>query len=92
MPNVGDITTECKPARRDRFTLNYIEAHEDPEDGVLLIKLRGLEPKGGLRPIGINHHELCNLSCKLGKGRNRGGYVYEPASVFYKPPGVNLCI
>ena len=32
-PNVGDITTECKPPRRG---LNYIEAHEDSEDGTLL--------------------------------------------------------
>ena len=35
-PNVGDITTECKPPRRSRFTLNHIEAHEDPEGGALL--------------------------------------------------------
>ena len=33
---VGDITTEYKPPRRGRFTLNYIEAHEDLEDGTLL--------------------------------------------------------
>ena len=45
MAPVGDIVTERKPARRARFTLNYIEAHEDPEDGVLLMKLRGPEPK-----------------------------------------------
>ena len=51
MVSVEDVTTECKPARRARFTLNYIEAHEDPEDGVLLMKLRGPEPKGGLGPI-----------------------------------------
>ena len=35
-PYVGDITTECKQPRRGRFTLNYIEAHEDSEDGALL--------------------------------------------------------
>ena len=35
---VGDITTEYKPPRWGRFTLNYIEAHEDQEDGALLIK------------------------------------------------------
>ena len=69
-----------------------IEAHEDKEYGALLLKLRGLEPKGGLRPIDINRHELCNLSCKARKGRNRAGHVYEPASGFCKPPGVNLCI
>ena len=72
--------------------LIHIDAHEDKEYGALLLKLRGLEPKGGLRPIGINHHELCNLSCKLGKGQNRSGHVYEPASVLCKPPGINLCI
>ena len=38
MPSGGveDIATECKPARRARFTLDYVEAHEDPEDGALL--------------------------------------------------------
>ena len=56
MLTVGDITTECKPARRARFTLNYIEAHEDPKDGILLMKLRGPEPKGGLGPIVVNRH------------------------------------
>ena len=63
-PNVGDITTECKPPRRGRFTLNYIEAHEDPEDGALLMKLRGPEPKGGLGPIVVNRHDYvtCNVS------------------------------
>ena len=55
-PNVGDITTECKPARRARFTLDCAEAHEDPKDGALLMKLRGLEPKGGLRPIVVKLH------------------------------------
>ena len=29
LEHVGDITIECKPARRARFTLNYIEAHGD---------------------------------------------------------------
>ena len=53
-PNVGDITTECKPPRRGRFTLNYIEARKDPEDGALLMKLSGLEPKGGLGPMIVN--------------------------------------
>ena len=53
---VGDITTECKSPRRGRFTFNYIEAHEDPEDGALLMKLRGPEPKGGLGPIVVNRH------------------------------------
>ena len=51
-PNVG----ECKPPRRGRFTFSYIEAHEDPEDGALLMKLRGPKPKGDLRPIGVNRH------------------------------------
>ena len=55
-PSVEDITTECKPPRRGQFTLNYIEAHEDKEDGALLIKLRGPEPKGGLGPIVVNRH------------------------------------
>ena len=72
--------------------LTRIETHEDKEYGPLLLKLRGLEPKGGLGPIDINCHEICNLCCKLGKGRNRAGHVYEPASVFCKPPSVNLCI
>ena len=54
-PNVGDITTEYKPPWRGRFTYNYIEAHEDSEDGALLM-LRGLEPKGGLGPIVVNRH------------------------------------
>ena len=35
-PSVEDIATEYKPARRVRFTLDYVEAHEDPEDGALL--------------------------------------------------------
>ena len=35
-PNVEDIATKYKPARRVRFTLGYVEAHEDPEDGALL--------------------------------------------------------
>lgn len=35
-PNVEDIATGYKPARRVRFTLDYVEAHEDPEDGALL--------------------------------------------------------
>ena len=35
-PNVEDIATEYKPARRVRFTLDYVKAHEDPEDGALL--------------------------------------------------------
>mgnify|MGYP005850929847 CR=1 FL=1 len=69
-----------------------IEAHEDKEYGALLQRLRGPEPKGGLGPIVINRHEMCNLCCKLGKGRNRAGHVYELAPVFCKPPGVNLCI
>ena len=69
-----------------------IEAHEDKEYGALLLKLRGLGPKGGLGPIVINRHEVYNLYCKLGKGRNRAGHMYEPASVFCKLPGVNLCI
>ena len=54
---VGDITTERKPARRARFTHNYIEVREDPEDGVLLMKLRGPDPKGGLGPIVVNRHD-----------------------------------
>ena len=40
-PNVGDITIECKPPRRGQFTFNYIEAHEDSEDGALLMRIRG---------------------------------------------------
>ena len=44
-PNVGDITTECKPRRRGWFTVNYIEAHEDPEDGALLRSLEARSPK-----------------------------------------------
>ena len=36
------------------MTLNYIEAHEDLEDGALLMKLRGPEPKGGLGPVVVN--------------------------------------
>ena len=28
MESAGDITSECKPPRRGRFTLNYIEAHK----------------------------------------------------------------
>ena len=35
-PNVGDITTDCRPPRRDRLTFNPIEAQEDSEDGALL--------------------------------------------------------
>ena len=70
--------------------LIHIEAHEDKEYGALLLKLRGLEPKGGVGPIDINRYEICNLCCNLGKGRNRAGHVYEPASVFCKPPRVNL--
>ena len=53
---VEDITTECKPPRRGRFTLNYTVAQEDKEDGALLIRLRGPEPRGGLGPIVVNHH------------------------------------
>ena len=66
-----------------------IEAHEDKEYGALLLKLRGLEPKGGLGPIDINHHDICNLYCKIGKGRNRARHMYEPASGFCRPSGVN---
>ena len=44
-----------------------IEAHEDKEYGALLMKLRGLGPKGRLGPIVINRHETCNLCCKLGR-------------------------
>ena len=33
-----------------------IEAHEYKEDGALLLKLRGPEPKGGLGPIVVNRH------------------------------------
>ena len=33
---VEDIATEYKPARRVWFTLDYVEAHEDLEDGALL--------------------------------------------------------
>ena len=70
MAPVGDITTEYKPPRRGRVMLIRIEAHEDKEYGAILLKLRGLGPKGGLGPIVINRHEMCNLCCKLGKGRN----------------------
>ena len=45
-PNVEDIATECKPARRARFTLDYAEAHEDPEDGeVIKWSLEARSPK-----------------------------------------------
>ena len=54
--SVGDITIECKPPRRGRFTINYIEADQDQEDDVLQMKLRGREPKGGLGPIVVNRH------------------------------------
>ena len=50
--------------------LTRIETHEDKEYGPLLLKLRGLEPKGGVGPIDMNRHEICNLCCKLGKGKN----------------------
>ena len=33
---VEDIATEYKLARRAQFTLDYVEAHEDPEDGASL--------------------------------------------------------
>ena len=33
---VEDIATKYKPARRVRFTLGYVKAHEDLEDGALL--------------------------------------------------------
>ena len=69
-----------------------IETHEDKEYGALLLKLRGLGPKGGLGPIDINRHEICNLYCKIGNGRNRAGHMYEPALGFYKPSVINLCI
>ena len=69
-----------------------IEAHEDKEYGALLLKPRGLEPKGGLGPIDINRHVICNLCCKVVESRNRVGHEYEPASGFCKPSGVNLCI
>ena len=68
-PNVGDITTECKPPRRGRFTFNYIEAHEDPEDGALLMKLRGPEPKGRLGPIVVNRH-IC-ITCVVSQGEEK---------------------
>ena len=91
-PNVGDITIEYKPPKRGRFMFIRIEAYEDKEYGALLKKLGGPEPKGGSGPIYINRHEICNLCCKLGKGWNQAGHVYEPASVFCKPLGLNLCI
>ena len=58
---VEDIATECKPARRAWFTLDYAKAHEDPEDGVLLMKLRSPQPKGGLGPKVVNRHDYVNL-------------------------------
>ena len=70
-PNVEDITTECKPPRRGRFMLNYTEAHEDKEDGALLIKLRGPEPAGDLGPMVVNRYDCINLHCKIGKRRPR---------------------
>ena len=59
--NVEDIATEYKPARRVRFTLDYVKAHEDPEDGALLKKHRSPKPKGGLGPIVLNRHDYVNL-------------------------------
>ena len=83
---VEDITTVCKPPRRGRFTLNYIEAHEDPEDGALLMKLRGPNPKGGLGPIVVNRHNC--ITCIVGQERrDQAGHLYEPASELCKPAG-----
>ena len=56
-----DIATEYKPTRRVRFTLDYVKAHEDPEDGALLKKHRSPKPKGGLGPIVVNRHDYVNL-------------------------------
>ena len=61
MAGVEDIATEYKPARRARFTLDYAEAHKDPEDGILLMKLRSPQPKGGLGPVVVNRHDYVNL-------------------------------
>ena len=57
-----------------------IEAHEDKGYDVLLQRLRGPEPNGGLGPMYVNRLDMYNLCYKLGKGRNRAGHLYEPAS------------
>ena len=57
MPNVEDIILKGKRPRRGRFTLNYIEARKGSEDGALLMKLRGPEPKGGLGPMVVNRYD-----------------------------------
>ena len=70
-----------------------LEAHEDKRDGTLRrrsnMKARAQRRLG---PIDVNRHMICNLCCKARKGRNRAGHVYDSASGFCKPPGINLCL
>ena len=91
-PNVGDITTGHKPARRGRVIpiMSYLYLKPVKTRSVALYE--GPGPKGGLGPIDINRHIICSLCCKIRKGRNRAGHVDEPASGFCKLSGVNPCI
>ena len=74
---VEDITTECKPPRRGRFTFTYAGAQGNPEDGTLWIRLRGPEPAGDLGPMVVNRHDCINLYYKIGKRRPRRTLVCD---------------
>ena len=91
-PNVGDITTEYKPARRGRVIPIMSSLYLKPMKTRSVALYEGPGPKGGLRPVDINRHWYVNLCCKIGKSRNWAGHVYEPASGFYKSAGVDLRI
>ena len=87
-----DIANKYKPARRVRFTLDYVKAHEDPEDGALLKKHRSPKPKGRLGPMMVNRHEYVNLHFKLGKERPSQTLCMSRPRDSVNRPGVNLCI
>ena len=63
-PNVGDITTGRKPARRGR--INPIVVHYIWSPWRQTVTLyEGPGPKVGLRPVDINRYEYVNLCCKI---------------------------
>ena len=72
------MITGGKPSQSGRVSSMKIEAHEDVK---MVALYEGPRPKGGLGPVDINRHTWCNLCCKIGKGRNRAGHMYEPAGI-----------
>ena len=66
-PNVGDITTGYKPARRGRVIpiMSYLYLKPMKTRSVALYE--GPGPKGGLRPVDINRHWYIILWCKIAR-------------------------